>query len=310
MTYFLLVLYFGSTYAISGLTWYDPLALLTASSAAALNFTSLRMGALFSKVLGRRKRSRNAYDAPSSTTAAAPVLTGTSLAPVSKELEPDQPAAPTARVAAPERSPSPLVAVAPAPVALTTPATPAAPAASAAPAVSAPALPSDPSPASKPMLDEDLKARFGKAVEQFGEDDLRRLLEACPQAVHECPWSTDCGSLLHMAAEAGESTIVTLLLSQGAPSNALDSDKKTALHIAAENGHLGATVALTVRVPCRELGMEDNYKMTPFHLACEDGNKELVAHLLLNYSLLATYYLLLTTHYCLLTTHYSLSATC
>ncbi|KAL3931621.1 MAG: hypothetical protein SGPRY_001047 [Prymnesium sp.] len=118
-------------------------------------------------------------------------------------------------------------------------------------------------------MEDVLKAPFTKAVEENQLDELRRLLDARSEAVSVCPWSADAGSLLHLAAEGASGEIVALLIAKGAKKSVVDSDLKTPLHIAAENGNMDAVDELTAEIVCEEIGMEDRYQMTPFHLAVE-----------------------------------------
>ena len=60
----------------------------------------------------------------------------------------------------------------------------------------------------------------------------------------------------------------------------VDDDGQTALHHAAAEGHTDAVLILAPDQTCAELFVCDKYEMTPFHLACENGHSESVAHLL------------------------------
>jgi len=84
-------------------------------------------------------------------------------------------------------------------------------------------------------------------------------------------------TLLHVAAESGQGRICALLLANGASAEVVDSDLQTPLHVAAACGNLEAARALSNK-PCKELLQPDKYKMTPFHLACESGSRELVEY--------------------------------
>ena len=85
---------------------------------------------------------------------------------------------------------------------------------------------------------------MAKSVDGEGNaiDELQELLGSCPDALYACPWSADCGSLMHLAAEMGAASVITLLISKGAPTSAVDSDGKTPLHVAAENGQLDSVI--------------------------------------------------------------------
>mmetsp|Transcript_62440 Transcript_62440/g.103870 ORF Transcript_62440/g.103870 Transcript_62440/m.103870 type:complete len:278 (-) Transcript_62440:163-996(-) len=90
-------------------------------------------------------------------------------------------------------------------------------------------------------------------------------------------------TLLHAAAERGCLSACRTLLEHGVKSNSVDQDGQTALHLAVANGHLKCAYRLTQPVGiqcCIELGMEDKYKMTPLHIAAENGEIEMVQLLL------------------------------
>lgn len=111
------------------------------------------------------------------------------------------------------------------------------------PLLPSPSAASTPQQAEQPPLvtmEDVLKAPFTKAVEENQLDELRRLLDARSEAVSVCPWSADAGSLLHLAAEGASGEIVALLIAKGAKKSVVDSDLKTPLHIAAENGNMDA----------------------------------------------------------------------
>lgn len=87
--------------------------------------------------------------------------------------------------------------------------------------------------------------------------------------------------MLTRIVRASWSAQVIRLLRQGGASIALqDEDGQTSLHHAAAGGHIAAVQELAPDETCAELFVVDNYQMTPFHLACENGHAESVAHLL------------------------------
>jgi len=88
-------------------------------------------------------------------------------------------------------------------------------------------------------------------------------------------------TLLHLAAEEGRVGAVKLLLSLGAAVETMDQDLQTPLHLAAAGGHLAVVQVLAPeKLNCAEILQEDKYKMTPWHLAVESGNFDLVSYLL------------------------------
>lgn len=92
--------------------------------------------------------------------------------------------------------------------------------------------------------------------------------------------SVQLGGLLHAAAEEGHEGVVGVLLAAGALKAETDGDGQTALHMAVANGHVEVAEVLTREEPCAELIGADHFSMTPLHLACEDGEPEMVALLL------------------------------
>lgn len=122
-----------------------------------------------------------------------------------------------------------------------------------------------------------------------------RLLAARPEVVRGSPWwwTDDTGSLLHVAAERGDASLLRVILDAGAPDLplALDADGQAALHVAVANGHLDAArvlveVAAAQSGGCTALTLPDKYRMTPFHLACENGDVAMASFLLEQLALL------------------------
>eukprot|EP00967_Tisochrysis_lutea_P156685 scaffold316259_cov31-Tisochrysis_lutea.AAC.2 len=82
----------------------------------------------------------------------------------------------------------------------------------------------------------------------------------------------DSYTLLHLAAEEGQVGAVRTLLSLGASPAMVEEDQQTPLHIACAGGHLGVVQLLAPKgLPCPELLQEDKYQMTAWHLAIESG---------------------------------------
>merc|ERR1740133_474759 len=123
------------------------------------------------------------------------------------------------------------------------------------------------------------------AVEEGDSARLQELLDTHPDAVCYAPWK-ESASLLHHAAESAERDVMYTIVDFAGPLlHELDDDGQTPLHVAVNNGNLDAAKVLcaTGRIRgagCKELTIVDKYKMTPLHLACENGDEPMVAHLL------------------------------
>ena len=112
------------------------------------------------------------------------------------------------------------------------------------------------------------------------------LLAAGSDALRVTPWTAGgadmSGSLLHAAAEQGDVELIQLFLQTAGSAIAaiVDEDGQSALHVAVLHGHVEAARALMVEhwpgYGCAELLLYDNYRMTPFHLACEGGDPAMV----------------------------------
>ena len=83
---------------------------------------------------------------------------------------------------------------------------------------------------------------------------------------------------LHAAADKGHIEVVNLLLTHGADPVAKGKHGRTALHAAAEKGHID--VAKVLLVSGADMGATDKDGRTPLHKACERGSAA-VAHLLI-----------------------------
>ena len=90
-----------------------------------------------------------------------------------------------------------------------------------------------------------------EAVEEGDAERVRLLISENPDAVLVRPWNADAGSLLHLAAEAGDGGVVALLVERGAALGAVDDDGQTALHVAVANGHFAAVESLTAPADSR-----------------------------------------------------------
>jgi len=120
-------------------------------------------------------------------------------------------------------------------------------------------------------------AALKAAVEAEDVEAARALVHEHPAAVKQ--WR-ECRTLLHEAASDGSLSLVSLLLGAGAPLWRADEEGQTALHAACASEQVEAARLLSDQTPCWELTVEDNYQMTPLHLATESGVEPLVALLL------------------------------
>ena len=128
-----------------------------------------------------------------------------------------------------------------------------------------------------------------KATTPSAEFEVRNILEAIRAGdtnatsrfiVTDPACAVSTPLVLHVAAELGKPEIVGLLLAAGADCAAVDEDGQTPLHVAVAHRHAAAVERLTAMQPCAELHVTDNYKMSPLHLACEDGDVQIIALLL------------------------------
>ncbi|KAF5900561.1 ankyrin-3-like, partial [Clarias magur] len=87
------------------------------------------------------------------------------------------------------------------------------------------------------------------------------------------------GTILHLAAEHGQVSIINFLLHQGAKLDLRDHLGRTALHKASEKGQMAAVVAL-VRAGA-DIYATDQASKTPQHLAAQNGHHDAVRALVL-----------------------------
>ncbi|XP_072527950.1 ankyrin repeat domain-containing protein 27 isoform X2 [Salminus brasiliensis] len=79
---------------------------------------------------------------------------------------------------------------------------------------------------------------------------------------------------LHVAAICGQSLLIDLLVSKGAPVNATDYHSLTPLHLSCQKGYQGVTLLLLHYKANTEA--QDNNGNTPLHLACMYGHEDCV----------------------------------
>ncbi|XP_066523930.1 ankyrin repeat domain-containing protein 27 isoform X2 [Hoplias malabaricus] len=81
---------------------------------------------------------------------------------------------------------------------------------------------------------------------------------------------------LHVAAICGQSLLIDLLVSKGAPVNATDYHGLTPLHLSCQKGYQGVTLLLLHYKANTEA--QDNNGNTPMHLACMYGHEDSPSH--------------------------------
>ena len=134
-------------------------------------------------------------------------------------------------------------------------------------------------------------------VQFVRKGDVGALVHALPRA------SGPLDGLLHIAAEEGQEAVIEALIAAGADISTTDEDGQTPLHVAVAHGHVPAAECLSRQEPCAttfrtiarepycssrvrlwrscfEMRVVDKFLMTPLHLACEDGEPDMVALLL------------------------------
>ncbi len=115
-----------------------------------------------------------------------------------------------------------------------------------------------------------------KAVSEGDSTKVQWLIAAGADVNERAPESGQ--SPLHVAADAGDAIVSTLLVEAGANVAAMDYCENTPLHLAVKHGHLDAVrVLLSHGAPCDAKGM--NW-ITPLHIAAEFCNIKAIDMLL------------------------------
>ncbi|KAG2175276.1 hypothetical protein INT44_007764 [Umbelopsis vinacea] len=125
--------------------------------------------------------------------------------------------------------------------------------------------------------DNDLEIELFNAIENENIDEIKRLLKLGADVGWE---NTEKMTALHLAAQSGHQEAVCILLEAGASVDARNIASKAALHLATSKGykkivHMLLTYGATV-------DLQDANSNTALHMAVQEGSEE-VLQLLLNY---------------------------
>lgn len=105
------------------------------------------------------------------------------------------------------------------------------------------------------------------------------LLQELIRGININDGNASCGTILHLAAEHGQVSVINFLLRQGAKLDLRDCLGRTALHKASEMGHTSAVAAL-VRAGA-DIYATDQSSKTPQHLAAQNCHENTVRTLVL-----------------------------
>jgi len=133
------------------------------------------------------------------------------------------------------------------------------------------------SPTMQREANRDSVTGLKEAVVEGNTEKARAVLQQHPEV------AKDAIGILYLAvkcAQQNQIEMMALLLAAGAGRGWQDDDGQTALHCAVAANNLEAVNVLVEKTPCLELTIEDHYEMTPFHLACEEGDPSVVKALL------------------------------
>lgn len=100
------------------------------------------------------------------------------------------------------------------------------------------------------------------------------LLQELIRGININDRTASSGTILHLAAEHGQVSVINFLLCQGVKLDLRDHLGRTALHKASEMGHTAAVVAL-IRAGA-DIYAKDQASKTPQHLAAQNGHENTV----------------------------------
>lgn len=136
-----------------------------------------------------------------------------------------------------------------------------------------------------PSSPDELKKSFAKPKESL-KDILQavstgdvHLLQELIKGININHRNASYGTLLHLAAEHGQVSVINFLLRQGAKLDLRDGLGCTALHKASEMGHTAAVAAL-VRAGA-DIYARDQSSKNPQHLAAQNGHENVVRMLVM-----------------------------
>jgi len=137
---------------------------------------------------------------------------------------------------------------------------------------------------------KDSEVRFDRELEKY-ENELKKLEQerySIKHVMHEYDQWKKCGfdvnyvfkdsskefTLLHFAANFGDTNVTKLLLEEGANIDIKDQNKNTPLHLAASNGHTDIVKLLMEKEP--DLSVVNKEGNTSLHLAASNGHTDIV----------------------------------
>ena len=141
---------------------------------------------------------------------------------------------------------------------------------------------------------KDSEVRFDRELEKY-ENELKKLEQerySIKHVMHEYDQWKKCGfdvnyvfkdsskefTLLHFAANFGDTNVTKLLLEEGANIDIKDQNKNTPLHLAASNGH--TDIAKLLLEKGSDLSVVNKEGNTSLHLAASNGHTDTVKFLM------------------------------
>eukprot|EP00057_Strongylocentrotus_purpuratus_P023520 XP_011677994.1 PREDICTED: ankyrin repeat domain-containing protein 50-like [Strongylocentrotus purpuratus] len=111
-------------------------------------------------------------------------------------------------------------------------------------------------------------------------DDLKTTRDGIERQGAEVNIGYNDGSTaLHSAAQYGHLQVTKYLISEGAETKKGDNDGKTALHLAAQGGHIDVTKYYLISQGAK-VNMGDNEGVTVLHIAAQEGHLDVIKYLI------------------------------